>query len=249
MNPQLPTHIIDRALAEDASKARAEYQNVWREDLTDFIPIDVVESCTDFGTHERPPRPGIQYFAYADCAGGTGTDAFALAIAHRDVTYVLDAVRERKPRFTPAAVIAELAQLLKLYNITEIQGDKYAIGFHEAEWRTHGVRFIACERTTSENYLHALPLLLAKRCSLDSMTLRNQLASLERRVGVGDRETVSHPQHASAHDDAACAACGALVVALSPGRAFYNLDAMSDQDDGAAAFRVAQFLGHIYRST
>jgi hypothetical protein len=41
MNPELPAHVVDKALAEDAPKARAEYQNVWREDLNDFIPLDV----------------------------------------------------------------------------------------------------------------------------------------------------------------------------------------------------------------
>jgi hypothetical protein len=45
-----------------------------------------------------------------------------------------------------------------------------------------------------------------------NMTLRGQLAALERRTGAGDRETVSRPQHASAHDDLATAACGALVA-------------------------------------
>jgi hypothetical protein len=51
--------------------------------------------------------------------------------------------------------------------------------------------------------------------AVDNMTLRTQLAALERRVGAGDRETISHPQHASAHDDVACAACGALVLAAT----------------------------------
>jgi hypothetical protein len=220
MNPQLPAHVIDKALAEDAPKARAEYQNVWREDLSDFIPLDVIESCTDFGTHERAPQAGVRYVAYCDSSSGIN-DSFAVALAHRlkDGTAVLDVLRERKPRFVPAQVIAEFAQLLKSsYNVTEVQGDKYAIGFHEAEWRRHGIKFTACERTTSENYLHALPLLLAGRVRLvDSVTLRSQLASLERRVGAGDRETVSHPSHASAHDDVACAACGAITVAAKPG--------------------------------
>jgi len=53
---------------------------------------------------------------------------------------MLDVVRERKPRFVPAQVIAEYAELLKLYGISEIQGDKYAIVFHEGEWRTHGIK-------------------------------------------------------------------------------------------------------------
>jgi hypothetical protein len=219
MNPVLPAHVIDKALAEDASKARAEFQNIWREDLSDFIPADVVESCTDFGVHERAPQSGVRYYAYADCAGGTGTDSFALAISSQcDGRYVLDVVQERKPRFVPAQVISEFAELCKQYRVSEVQSDKFSWGFHEAEWRTHGIRLTAAPFTTSENYLRSLPLLLAKRCSLlDNVALRNQLSSLERKVGAGDRETVSHPAHASAHDDVACSAIGALVMAATRG--------------------------------
>jgi hypothetical protein len=217
MNPQLPAHVIDKALAEDAAKARAEYLNIWREDLSDFIPLDVIEGCTDFGTHERAPQAGTEYVAYCDASSGIG-DSFAIAIASRGTPAVLDVVRERKPRFVPAQVIAEYAELVKLYGITEVFSDKYAIGFHQDEWRRHNIRLTACERTTSENYLHVLPLLLAGRVRLvDNITLRNQLASLERRVSASDRETVTHPQHASAHDDVACAACGALAVAAKYG--------------------------------
>jgi hypothetical protein len=227
MNPQLPAHVIDRALAEDSAKARAEFQNVWREDLSDFIALDIIEGCTDFGVHERAPQSDIKYFAYCDAAGGTGTDSFTLAIAHRGTPHMLDVVRERKPRFVPAEVIAEYARLLKAYKITEIQGDKYAIGFHADEWRTHRIKFVPCDRTTSENFLACLPLLLAGRLRLlDNMMLRTQLAALERRAGVGDRETVARPQHASAHDDLAAAVCGALVSAAR--RPAYNPAVFSD---------------------
>ena len=196
--------------------------NVWREDLSDFIPFDVIESATDWGVHERGPQAGVSYVAYCDASSGVA-DSFAIAVASRGPPHMLHVVRERKPRFVPAQVIAEYAELLKLYGITEVQSDKYAIGFHEAEWNRHGIKLTACRRTTSENYLHALPLLLAGRVRLvDSVTLRSQLASLERRVGAGDRETVSHPSHASAHDDVACAACGAITVAAKPGYSVHS---------------------------
>jgi hypothetical protein len=46
--------------------------------------------------------------------------------------------------------------------------------YPQAEWRTHGIKFTACKRMTSENYLQALPLLLAGRVRLvDNLTLRN----------------------------------------------------------------------------
>jgi hypothetical protein len=234
MNPKLRQEVVDRALADDAPRARAEYLGDWRDDLQDFIPVDVIESCTDYGVRERPPLPSLRYIAFCDAAGGTGSDSFTLAICHAErdeaKTVMLDAVRERKPRFVPAAVIAEFAQLLKLYNITEIQSDRFAGGFHADEWRNHDIKFVPSERTTSENYLASLPLLLAGRARLlDHAVLRQQLAGLERRAHAGNRETVGHGASHSAHDDVATSVAGALVIA--GGRPRYDSDYTGFTDD------------------
>ena len=45
MNPQLPGHVVDAALANNAPKAKAEFLSLWRDDLSDFCPLDVIESC------------------------------------------------------------------------------------------------------------------------------------------------------------------------------------------------------------
>lgn len=127
-------------------------------------------------------------------------------------------MREFKPRFVPSHVIIELAVLCKAYRVSEVYGDKYAIGFHADEWRKHGVRFRACERNTSENFLGLLPLLLAKRARLiNHATGRTQLANLERSVGASDRESVGHPQHASAHDDVAASIAGVIGILATKG--------------------------------
>jgi hypothetical protein len=56
-------------------------------------------------------------------------------------------------------------------------------------------------------------MLLSGRVRLiNSATLRSQLAGLERSV-TGTKEKVTHAAIASAHDDVACAAAGALVAA------------------------------------
>ena len=256
MNPQLPTHVVDRARAEDAPRARAEFLNIWREDLSDFIPLDVVEGCTDFGVYLRLPEPNFSYTAFCDPSGGTGSDAFTLAVAHRlhdqAGTVVIDALCERRPRFVPRDVVAEYAQLLKRYNISEVLGDKFAGGFHADEWQRCGIRFVPCERTTSENYLHALPMLLAGRVRLiDNATLRAQLASLERRVSSADRETVTHPQTASAHDDCATAVCGALSMSARPGYDSTYRGFLPDADASAQQQPVSsadQRLHDFYRA-
>jgi hypothetical protein len=154
MNPALPAHVIDKALAEDALKARAEFLNIWREDLSDFIPADVIEGCTDFGVHERALEPGIKYVAFADASSGL-SDSFGFAVAHRGMPHVLDVVRERKPRFVPAQVIAEYAELCKLYGITEVQGDKYAVGFSRKRV-AHARHQVRCLRAHHFGKLFAL---------------------------------------------------------------------------------------------
>ena len=226
MNPRLPASVEDDAMAEDAPRARAEFLNVWREDVSDFAPIDVIEAVTDFGVHERPPKRGVRYVAYADAAGGTGADSYTLAIAHQDPdgTYVLDVLRERKPRFVPAAVIQEFAGLLRAYYVGEVVGDNYASGFHTGHYAENYVRYRTCDHTTSENYQRALPLLLAKTCRLiDHPFLRTQISSLERTLLPGGGEKISHPKVASAHDDLAAAALGALtVLARQPPPIIFN---------------------------
>jgi hypothetical protein len=247
MNPLLPQSEIDRALAEDAPRARAEFLNEWRSDLSDFIPADVIEACTDFGVYERPPRRGVNYVCFIDAAGGTGADSFSLCIAHADARCEIDVLRERKPRFVPAQVIAEWAPLIRSYGILEVEGDKFAGGFHSSEWHSYNIAFKPCERTTSENYLSALPVFLANRVRLlDYSTLRHQLSTLERRVGAGDRESVSHPQHASAHDDCATSCCGAIAAIMRGDGSYYDSsysgfqDPVTDRDLGYAMAQWAR---------
>lgn len=216
MNPRLPQAVVDAAMAEDPQRYGAEYLNRWREDLSDFCPLDVIESCTDWNVFERSPQPNVHYFAFTDNASGTGSDSFTLCISHRlsdeVATVAVDAIRERKPRFVPSDTIKDFCTLLKSYGIVEVHGDAYAGGMQD-EWLRGGIRFIPAEFNKSEYYLRALPMLLNRRASLlNSATLRTQFASLERRV-VGGYEKVDHPAHFNAHDDVANAVAGALVVA------------------------------------
>ena len=128
---------------------------------------------------------------------------------------MIDAVRERRPRFVAADVIKEYAELLRSYGVHEVVSDKFAAGFSSDEWSRNGIRFKACDNSTAENFLFALPLLTSKRARLiDDATLRKQLSGLERRVVAG-HEIVGHAQRAGAHDDVAAAVCGALVEAAA----------------------------------
>ncbi|MGB3864520.1 MAG: hypothetical protein WBA29_02685 [Xanthobacteraceae bacterium] len=214
MNRALPADVETKAMRQDPQRAKAEFGSQWREDVSDFLPIDILEAATDFGVRERSPLRNVKYYAFVDAAGGTGKDAFSIAIAHRDPdgTAVLDFLRERKPRFVPAAVVKEYAEILRLYRISSIKGDRYSAGWNADEWGRAGINYEASEQTKSELYLAALPMLLSGQVRLlDVPVLRQQFASLERRVHSSGRESVDDNGSASANDDLSNAVAGAIV--------------------------------------
>jgi hypothetical protein len=220
MNPALPAKVVQRALRKDPERARAEYLSIWRDDVSDFIPMDVLESATDFGVHERAPLPAVTYHAFTDAAGGTGKDAFSLCIAHREPNgvVVIDFLRERLPRFVPAAVVTEYAEILKLYGITSVTGDRYSSGWNATEWERANVRYRPSTLTKSELYLAALPMLLSAQVRLiDNEKMRRQFVGLERRVHTNGKESVDDAG-ANSHDDLANCLSGALVLAAKTPR-------------------------------
>jgi hypothetical protein len=218
MNPLLTQATIDEALASDRARMSAEFLNVWREDISDYIPIELLEACTDWGVYERPPQPhGLSYTAHCDIATGLGNSSAALSIGHRDYArglQVQDVIREVRPPFVPEVVVKEFAETAKRYGCTAVFSDQFAFGLHAGLWNgtNTGVRLAEARYNTAENYLRLLPSLLAKKVLfLDSKVQRGQFAALERHMMSGN-EIIRKPQTTSARDDVATAAAGALVA-------------------------------------
>ena len=70
----------------------------------------------------------------------------SLAIGHREKdgdVIVLDALRERKPPFSPQDVTAEFSELLKSYRVSKVVGDRYAGEWPREKFREHGVVYEA----------------------------------------------------------------------------------------------------------
>ncbi|MEK1928491.1 MAG: terminase family protein, partial [Pararhizobium sp.] len=126
MNPTIPQSVVDGALERDQSSASAEYMAEFRSDIEQFVNIEVVEACVSPGVFERPYVSGIRYRAFVDPSGGSN-DSMTLAIGHNEGgRATLDCVRERKPPFSPEAVVLEFAETLDRYRVREVEGDRYA---------------------------------------------------------------------------------------------------------------------------
>jgi hypothetical protein len=171
--------------------------------------VEVVTACVGKGVYERPPDPTIVYEAFADPSGGS-SDSFTLAIGHHDIakeTIVIDCVRETRPPFSPEQVTEEFARVLAHYNITEIQGDRYAGEWPREQFSKFQINYEQSAAPKSDLYRDLLPLLNSCRIELpDHPKLISQLCGLERRVARGGRDSIDHAPNG--HDDIANAVAG-----------------------------------------
>jgi hypothetical protein len=220
MNPTVPQSIVDEAIEADPASAAAEFGADFRTDVETFIAREVIDGVTIHGRYELPPMSGMRYTGFIDPSGGSA-DSMTCAIGHRDKdgNAILDAVREVRPPFSPDAVTAEFAALLKSYGVHSVQSDRYGGDWVTERFRKHGITCELAEKTKSEFYQAALPLLNSGRVELlDLPRLVSQICSLERRTARGGKDSIDHPPGASFHDDVAnsALACLALCAGKAP---------------------------------
>jgi hypothetical protein len=63
---------------------------------------------------------------------------------------VLDAVYERRPPFSPEAVVSEFVELLKTYRATEVVGDRYGGEWPREQFRKLGIEYRVAEKPKSK---------------------------------------------------------------------------------------------------
>jgi len=221
MNPSVDPQVIADAYEEDETSASAEYGAEFRRDIENFVSREVIEACTIPDRYDLPPAWGITYRAFTDPSGGS-RDSFTLAIAH-DVEggTIVDALRETKPPFSPADVVKVYAELLKVYRVTSVTGDRYAGEWPRERFRENGISYDVCEKVKSDLYRDLLPLLTSTQIELpDNSRLKGQLCGLERRTARGGRDSIDHAPRG--FDDLGNAVAG-VVVMRRIGRGSYSV--------------------------
>lgn len=216
MNPTIPDHVIAAAYEQDEAAARSEYGGEFRSDIEGVFSVDAIRACVVPGRRELPPVPGVNYRAFVDPSGGSA-DAFTLAIAHDEAaSAVLDVIRERRPPFSPDAVVAEFASLLKAYHISRVIGDRYAGEWPRERFAAYGITYEPSAKPKSDLYLELLPLINSRRVELlDADKMISQLSGLERRPARNGRDSVDHAP--GAHDDVANVCAGVLTANVKKG--------------------------------
>ena len=218
MNPTYQAWRIERAFEDDPVAAASEYGSngsvVFRTDVESFLDPAALSAVTVPDRRELPPVADTQYVGFTDPSGGS-RDSFTVAVGHRegDNRAVLDAVRERKPPFSPDSVVEEFASLLMSYGVSEVIGDRYAGEWPREAFLKYGVTYKPSERVKSALYQELIAPINSGRIDLlDHRVLRSQLLSLERRTARGGKDSIDHP--VGGRDDVANSVAGVLVNVL-----------------------------------
>ena len=228
LNPLLDPERLAEEREKDPQAAVSEIDGQFRDDVQNFVSREAVEACVTAGCYEIAPLPSVEYRAFVDPAGGSGLDSMTIAFSHAESSgvAVLDAIRERKPQFSPDDCVEEFAQLLRAYRVTEVVGDRWGGAFVSEAFEKRGVRYVVSERVKSELYREFLPLLNSRRVELlDHQEMLVQLLSLERKTTRGSgRDSIDHPQGDRNHDDLINSAAGSLVLSSRVGSGDFDLD-------------------------
>jgi len=247
MNPTVPQCVIDAAMEADPLSAAAEYGAQFRTDVEALLSREAVSACVSLDVRERAPMSSVRYYGFVDPSGGSA-DSMTLAVGHRERegdVIVLDALRERRPPFSPEDVVSEFAELLKSYRVSKITGDRYAGEWPRERFREHGIVYEPAQKPKSDLYRDLLPAINSRKLDLlDDARLLTQLVSLERRTARGGRDSIDHAP--GAHDDLANAVAG-LAATAKRGSFDSSYDWVRGSDDD---FRLSQHIlqtGGFYR--
>ena len=242
MNPTYSVAVIERARADDAQAAAAEYDSEFRADLETYISTEALAAVIVPGRFELPPQRGLTAFAAVDPSGGRG-DAMTISVFYREEggKIIQAAIRVKRPPFNPSEVVTEFAALIKSFGLSDVTGDRYSGEWCASAFEKEGITYKNSDLAKSEIYGEFLPLVMQGRVELlDHKQQIAELRQLERRTGHG-RDAVDHPQ--GLHDDAgnACALGAVLSARAETCRAYIGFSQHSvygDDDgfDGGAIF-------------
>jgi len=210
MNPLYDEAMIKRLVKRDPIAMRAEYDAQFREDVTAFLPLELIE--LSMVRQQALPVPGHIYTCFCDPSGGRH-DSMTLAICHcENEKVILDRIEERMPPFDPQTVTKEFAELIKAYGCHSATSDRFGGVWVSDAFQKQGIRMDMSDLPASDLYLNFAALLNSGRVELvEHDRLKVQLQSLERRTGQMGKDKVDHP--AGLHDDLANSVAGAVVMA------------------------------------
>jgi hypothetical protein len=192
-NPSYSRSRLKRMKDRNPVAYNTEYLANFRTDLTSMYDPVAIDKAINY---ERPVELPFQsknnYIAFIDCAGGGGTDSYALAIGHLEgEKVIIDVVRSRTPKYNPDEVTGQYCDLLKEYSVHSVTGDRFSGDIILNCFLSYGVQYEKSEKSKSELYLEAESVFNTGRIDIPNKEpLITQLKSLIRKARSGGKDSV-----------------------------------------------------------
>jgi hypothetical protein len=148
-NPTLTDEAVSAQREADPVAAGAEWDALFRTDLSSFLDEELIERAIDHGRPlELPPREHCRCRAFVDASGGRH-DHYTIAIGHKECDrYIVDVIRGARPPFDPNIVTQQFATLCKEYAVGTVVGDSYSAEWVSSAWRAAGIGYQPCASTS-----------------------------------------------------------------------------------------------------
>lgn len=226
LNPTLDSGLIEAAYKDDPEAARAEWGGLFRQDVSAYLPDDVIDRSLCPGEHSRPRLIEVEHASFVDTAGGSGTDSMCAAVAHqeRGGVVVLDQLVAIDPPFDVEKAVTQVALLLKAFGVTAAKSDRYGGDWPTQWFARHGISLVDCKLPKARIYAEVAPLFQSGRVRLiDDARLEVELRGLERTPRAGGMpDAIDHTT--GSHDDRINAVAGAIWMASNLAWAGVNLN-------------------------
>lgn len=223
-NPRVKREDLAADRAKDPKAFEREYLSVFQDSISGFLNSDLVKLAVKAGIHELPPDPNMLYVAALDPA--FRHDAFAFTIFHAtpEGEIIQDVVRQYIPPagsvLSPEAILAEIGQILRKYNVYTVYTDQYHMESLQQLAMRHGFQMEGVVFTGAKKaslYGSLQQLVNQKRIQLlDHKEQYQELVRLEKKLSVGSTVKISAPS--GARDDLATvvALCSHYALQLIP---------------------------------
>ena len=166
MNPTVSQSIIDDAYEADPSSAAAEYGAEFRSDLEAFVSREIIDACTTRASTNAPRSTTFQYTAFFDGAVVRVRTVRSLSLGTAKATWPLS-MRSGRPdlHFRHRSLFAATPSFAQHYGV-EKYGGPWGGEWPRELFREQGISYECAEKSASDLYVEALPLLNSHRVRL-----------------------------------------------------------------------------------
>lgn len=212
VNPEVDPEFLESEKQRDPDNYDREFLALFCEMVDSFFPVDKLRECFVL-SGDVPPDSRYRYFCAVDQSGLSGRDRFAMSIAHKQKDGVVVDVNRTWATKSGAAIISEIKETTKPYNIPSVALDRYSGGWCKEAFEREGFE-TTIRDLLPPIYVNMKSLVISGNVFLpDTKGLKEGLLQTVAFYGKSNKLSIGHERTASGHGDEADSAATAIWLA------------------------------------